>query len=150
MWTCCKSTAGREYDFCIRETKTYEIIEDVALAAQRGGRALSQRLQHPVLTRVIREHELEFHSLFTARPHVFVSKTNPLAGRPSVTLDDLAPYPRLSYEQGEHNAFYFSEEILSTLECAKEIMVSDRATLFNLGSSAWTAIPFAAASSTAP
>ena len=63
---------------------------------------------------------------------MFVSKTNPLAGRPSVTLDDLAPYPRLSYEQGEHNAFYFSEEILSTLECAKEIMVSDRATLFNL------------------
>ena len=69
-----------------------------------------------MLTRVIREHELEFHSLFTARPHVFVSKTNPLASRPSITLDDLAPYPRLSYEQGEHNAFYFSEEILSTLE----------------------------------
>lgn len=40
-----------------------------------------------MLTRVIREHELEFHSLFTARPHVFVSKTNPLASRPSITLD---------------------------------------------------------------
>ena len=37
-----------------------------------------------------------------------------------------------SYEQGEHNSFYFSEEILSTLESKKDIMVSDRATLFNL------------------
>lgn len=123
---------GPEYDFCIRETKTYEIIEDVARLRSEVGVLYLNAFNTPVLTRVIREHELEFHSLFTARPHVFVSKTNPLAGRPSVTLDDLAPYPRLSYEQGEHNAFYFSEEILSTLECAKEIMVSDRATLFNL------------------
>ena len=123
---------GPEYDFCIRETKTYEIIEDVARLRSEVGVLYLNAFNTPVLTRVIREHELEFHSLFTARPHVFVSRTNPLAGRPSVTLDDLAPYPRLSYEQGEHNAFYFSEEILSTLECAKEIMVSDRATLFNL------------------
>jgi hypothetical protein len=49
-----------------------------------------------------------------------------------LTLDDLEPYPRLSYEQGEHNSFYFSEEILSTRESKKDIMVSDRATLFNL------------------
>ena len=123
---------GPEYDFCIRETKTYEIIEDVARLRSEVGVLYLNAFNTPVLTRVIREHELEFHSLFTARPHVFVSRTNPLAGRPSITLDDLAPYPRLSYEQGEHNAFYFSEEILSTLECAKEIMVSDRATLFNL------------------
>ena len=52
--------------------------------------------------------------------------------KPAVTLDDLAPYPRLSYEQGEHNAFYFSEEILSTRDSKKDILVSDRATLFNL------------------
>ena len=123
---------GPEYDFCIRETKTYEIIEDVARLRSEVGVLYLNAFNTPVLTRVIREHEPEFHSLFTARPHVFVSRTNPLAGRPSVTLDDLALYPRLSYEQGEHNAFYFSEEILSTLECAKEIMVSDRATLFNL------------------
>ena len=44
----------------------------------------------------------------------------------------MKPYPRLSYEQGEHNAFYFSEEILSTLDSKKDILVRDRATLFNL------------------
>lgn len=49
-----------------------------------------------------------------------------------MTLEDLEDYPRLSYEQGEHNSFYFSEEILSTRESRKDIMVSDRATLFNL------------------
>ena len=85
-----------------------------------------------VLRKVIREHDLQFTPLFTAKPHVFVSAASPLAGRAAVTLDDLAPYPRLSYEQGEHNAFYFSEEILSTRDSKKDILVSDRATLFNL------------------
>ena len=40
----------------------------------------------------------------------------PAGTKNALTLEDLAPYPRLSYEQGEHNSFYFSEEILSTLD----------------------------------
>ena len=71
-------------------------------------------------------------SVVVAKPHVFVSTFSPLAKKKIVELDELATYPRLSYEQGEHNSFYFSEEILSTLESKKDIMVSDRATLFNL------------------
>ena len=85
-----------------------------------------------VLRKVIREHDLLFTPLFTAKPHVFVSAASPLAQKKNLTLDDLKPYPRLSYEQGEHNAFYFSEEILSTLDSKKDILVRDRATLFNL------------------
>ena len=34
--------------------------------------------------------------------------------------------------QGEHNSFYFSEEIFSDFERRKNIRVRDRATLFNL------------------
>ena len=75
---------------------------------------------------------MKFTRLFVAKPHVFVGVDNPLAQKKVVSLEDLAPYPRLSYEQGEHNSFYYSEEILSTLESKKDIMVSDRATLFNL------------------
>lgn len=41
-------------------------------------------------------------------------------------------FPYLSFEQGEHNSFYFSEEIFSSSERKKNIRVRDRATLFNL------------------
>ena len=34
--------------------------------------------------------------------------------------------------EGEHNSFYFSEEIFSPSERKKNIRVRDRATLFNL------------------
>ena len=123
---------GNEYNFRLRETQTYEIIEDVAKLRSQVGVLYLNRDNETVLRKIIHANHLKFETLFTARPHVFVGENNPLARKKSVTLDDLAPYPRLSYEQGEHNSFYFAEEIQSTLECKKNILVRDRATLFNL------------------
>ncbi len=123
---------GEEYDFRIRETQTYEIIEDVARLRSEIGVLYLNPFNETVLRKELHDHDLTFHSLFRTRPHVFVSTSNPLVGKSAVTLEDLFPYPRLSYEQGEHNSFYFSEEILSTRESKKDIVVRDRATLFNL------------------
>lgn len=123
---------GDEYNFRLRETQTYEIIEDVAKLRSQVGVLYLNRDNETVLRKIIHANHLKFEALFTAKPHVFVGKRNPLAGKKAVSLEDLAPYPRLSYEQGEHNSFYFAEEIQSTLECRKNILVRDRATLFNL------------------
>ena len=123
---------GEEYDFRIRETQTYELIEDVAKLRSEVGVLYLNRFNETVIRKTLREHDLKFTRLFMAKPHVFIGVANPLASRSSITLSDLEPYPRLSYEQGEHNSFYFSEEILSTLDSRKDILVSDRATLFNL------------------
>ena len=127
-----RERGGDRYDFSLRETQTYEIIEDVAKLRSEVGVLYLNHDNETVLRKVIREHDLIFTPFFTAKPHVFVSATSPLAKKKALTLDDLKLYPRLSYEQGDHNAFYFSEEIQSTLECAKDIHVCDRATLFNL------------------
>src|SRR5699024_2070253 len=72
------------------------------------------------------------NELFEAAPHIFISQKNPLAKKDVVTLEDLEDYPRLTFEQGQFNSFYYSEEIFSTLPSPKSIQVSDRATLFNL------------------
>ena len=85
-----------------------------------------------LIGRMLRAEELEFKPLFSTAAHVFLSSTHPLSERASVTLEDLADYPYLSYEQGDFNSFYFSEEPLSTLGRSKNIRVRDRATLFNL------------------
>ena len=87
---------------------------------------------HEVILRILKNKELQFVKEFTAKPHVFVSRKNPLAARKSVTRKDLLLYPRLTYDQGINNSFYFSEELHSTDESPKSIVVSDRATLFNL------------------
>lgn len=123
---------AEEYDFILRETETYEIIEDVSrLKSEVGVLYLSKRNQD-VMQKVFRKNELVFTELMRATPHVFISNTHPLKDKDTLTLEDLEPYPYLSYEQGENNSFYFSEEILSTLERRRNIQVRDRATLFNL------------------
>lgn len=123
---------GDEYDFRIRETQTYEIIDDVAKLRSEIGILYLNKFNETILKKTIRENDLKFYTLFVAKPHIFVGINNPLAKKDVINLEDLEPYPRLSYEQGEHNSFYFSEEILSTLERKRNILVRDRATLFNL------------------
>ena len=81
---------------------------------------------------MLTENDLVFNHLFSAKPHIFISDTNPLSTRNIVSLKDIEPYPYLSFEQGQYNSFYYSEEILSTMSHQKIIKVSDRATLFNL------------------
>ena len=126
-------TYGRdEYDLSLIETQTYTIIEDVARMKSEIGILYYNDFNRDVIFKLLRANNLKFTELFTALPHIFVSATNPLATRTAVTMDDLAPYPYLSYEQGEHNSFYFSEEIFSTAIRKKNIRVMDRATLFNL------------------
>jgi DNA-binding transcriptional LysR family regulator len=127
-----KEFGGDEYDFSIRETQTHEIIEDVARMKSELGILYLNDFNEPVLSKEIKSKELKFTELFSAKPHVFVGSANPLAQKKSVTLDDLLPYPYLSFEQGEYNSFYYSEEILSTIKRPKNIRVRDRATLFNL------------------
>lgn len=121
-----------EYEFTLRETKTYEIIDDVKNLRSEIGILYVNDFNQQVISKFIREGNLTFHKLFDATPHVFISSTNPLVNREYVTLSDLLPYPYLSYEQGDYNSFYFSEEILSTLSRPKNIRVTDRATMFNL------------------
>lgn len=121
-----------EYDFSLRETQTYEIIEDVARMKSEVGILFLNDFNETVIRKILKAHDLEFHGLFVARPHVFISRKHPLAGSAMITNEQLAPYPYLSFEQGEHNSFYFSEEIFSDSERKKNIRVRDRATLFNL------------------
>ncbi|HEY5525888.1 MAG TPA: LysR family transcriptional regulator [Clostridium sp.] len=127
-----KEYAIDEYEFTMRETKTYEIVEDVKNLRSEIGILYINEFNSKILNKLFKENNLIFNKLFTAKPHVFISIKNPLAKQEKVTLKDLEEYPYLSFEQGEYNSFHFSEEILSTLSHKKSIKVSDRATLFNL------------------
>ncbi|WP_295837085.1 LysR family transcriptional regulator [uncultured Microbacterium sp.] len=127
-----KSTGAPEYEFSLRETRTFDIIEDVRTLRSELGILFRNDFNRNVIDKLLRDSGLAFHPLFRAEPHIFVSRRNPLAARKTATLDDLVDLPRLTFDQGANNSFYFAEEILSTLSSAQEIRVSDRATIFNL------------------
>lgn len=121
-----------QYDVSLRETQTYEIIDDVAHMKSEIGLLYYNDFNRPVLEKLNHTNELTFTELFTAHPHIFIGKTHPLAHKEVVSMDELEEYPYISFEQGDHNSFYFSEEIFSTVVRPKHIRVRDRASLFSL------------------
>ena len=127
-----KEYGSENYDFSLRETQTYEIIDDVARMKSEIGILYLNEFNASVLEKIMKANDLKFTELFVARPHIFICDKNPLAQKDQVTMEDLQDYPYLSFEQGEHNSFYYSEEMFSTEVRSKNIRVRDRATLFNL------------------
>lgn len=121
-----------EYEFSLREERTFEIIEDVKNSRSELGVLYLSSFNRQVILHLLGEHDLDYQSLFKVRPQVFLKQDHPLSGKSALTLNDLLPYPRLSYDQGINNSFYFAEEPHSALLSPKNIVVTDRATLFNL------------------
>lgn len=124
---------GRDsYEFSLRECKTHEIIEDVRNGRSEIGVLYLSNFNQDIIRKVIDNNGLSYEPLFEAKPHIFISKSHPLAKKDSVSLIDLKEYPRFTYDQGIYNSFYYSEELHSMEAAKKNIVVSDRATLFNL------------------
>ena len=115
------------YEFTLRETRTYEIIDDVKNYRSELGILYINEFNRKVLEKLFKENGLVFHPLLQADP-LFKGQE----GIRFQLLDGNAFPSCLAFEQGEQNSFYFSEEILSTIPRKKVIYVSDRATLFNL------------------
>lgn len=123
---------GEGYSFCLRETRTAEVIEDVGEFRSDIGILYMSSFNEQVIGKALEDANLSFHALFQARPHVFVGESHPLAAKKKLRLEELAPYPRYSFEQGNNNSFYFAEEPFAELPHEKKIIVSDRGTLANL------------------
>lgn len=127
-----RTFGNKNYDFTLRETETYEIIEDVSNFRSEVGILYLSHENEAVISKIIEKSGLIFDELFTAKPHIFISSHHPLAKNEVVYPQELKEYPFLSFEQGNNNSFYFSEEITGYVEHDMTIKVSDRATLFNL------------------
>ena len=121
-----------QYNYVLRETRTAEIIQDVKDFRSDIGILYMDNYNRKIISRALEDAGLTFTPLFSCRPHVFVGSHHPLAGRDVVTAEDLADYPRYSFEQGTNNSFYYSEEPLSYYPHKKRIIISDRGTLSNL------------------
>lgn len=121
-----------EYEFEVHETKTYEVIDNVKNRKSEIGILYLNDFNRNVLNKLFAEYELQFQPLLECGVYVYMWKGHPLAERKEIALEELDEYPCLGFAQGEHNSFYFAEEVLSTYQYKRFIRANDRATLLNL------------------
>jgi DNA-binding transcriptional LysR family regulator len=121
-----------EYELAVYETKTHEVIDNVRDYRSEIGVLYLNEFNDRAMKKIFNENELEFVPLFKCGISVYISKSHPLAEKSSISFEELADYPCLSFDQGDKNSFYFAEEVLSTLDYKQIIKANDRATLLNL------------------
>jgi DNA-binding transcriptional LysR family regulator len=127
-----KSFDTSKYEFAIRETRTCDVIDDVATLRSEIGILYLSDFNRRVLTKLFAANELDFRPLIDCRAYVYLWRGHPLAKQKSISFADLSDYPCLSFEQGGGSSFYFAEEILSANDYPRTIRACDRATMLNL------------------
>ena len=120
------------YRLAIRETRTLDVIRDVGLGTSQVGILYLSEFNRKYILRLLEEYNLDFTELARCEACVYLHRDHPLAHRTALSLEDLAPYPCISFDQGEENLFYLAEEILSDNEFERSIKVTDRSTVLNL------------------
>ena len=120
------------YKYALREIKTYDIIHEIEISRSDIGIIAIKDSEYDIMKRYLGKKGIEFTEVLKASPHVFLSKSHPLAQSETLTLSDLKDYPYVSYEQGDRNISFFTEEFISGLKSKKHIEISDRATLMNV------------------
>lgn len=115
------------YDVAIRETETLHILHDVSSGRSELGVVAMTDKQLQLINKALYIHDLAFAELARLQTYVFMRKRHPLAERQSLALEDLRPYPFVTYDQTQAPDYY-SEESLFFAPMVKNIHVSDRAT----------------------
>lgn len=125
-------TEDESYKFAIKEIETHNVIHEVETAYSDIGIIAIKDGDYEIMRRYLNKKKLSFTSFLKVSPHVFFRKDHPLSRTVRLSIADLKDYPYVSYEQGEHNTSFFTEEIMDTSHINKHIEISDRATLMNV------------------
>ena len=106
------------------------VIDDVYDHRADVGVICLTDLTEKIICRLLDARELEFHELAAVCPCIYVRGGHPLAGRSSVTEEELDGYPYVAFEHDQGVASDFFEEypMVSLKKPAKCISVNNRAT----------------------
>ena len=127
-----QQSAHEKYVFNVKETETLEAIEDVYRKDSALGIISLSPYNQAYLTQVLDRQGITFHELLQVTPHAFMRKAHLLACRKEISLDELAPYPIVVYEQDNPANKMTSEEMIILDDPQKLIYSHDRGTTNNI------------------
>lgn len=116
----------KNYDVALRECPTHEVIHDVASRRSEIGVLCMNHEYLDSMMRLFNENSLTFTQLGLLRVYVFVHRGHPLSEHEVLTLQDLRPYPFVTFDQGNDTMRHFSEELQMNEPWDKNIHVIDR------------------------
>jgi len=121
-----------EYDLSLREIRTYEVIHEVETASSDIGIIAIKDCDFDIMNRFLHQKGIQFSQFLTALPHVYVRRGHLLSDKTRLSYEELKDFPYVSYDQGEHDSSFFTEEMSGSMQPVRHVKISDRATLMNV------------------
>ncbi len=123
-----KNNYPEKFIFSIHETKTKDVLEDVRKLKSEVGIISFSGASEKVIKKLFKEYQLDFTPLMRRETYVYVWKDHEFADRKEISLDELAGYPCVSFDQSDDSNFYLTEEAMADYDFKKMIKSDDRAT----------------------
>lgn len=128
------SSNDKNYEICVKEMSVTDILEDVYNEKCDFGVVMVSGIMRHFMEDLVDNRNLQFQEICRIRPRVCVRKGHPLAQRPYVTLDDLAPYPYITMYQDYSTPFDIAEttRLFARNNPTQVAYVTDRAALYDV------------------
>lgn len=117
-----------KYVFSIHETKTKEVLDDVRSLKSEIGIMSYSGSNETVIKKLFRDYQLEFFPLMRREPYIYVWQGHKLAGRETISIEEMREYPCVLFDQTGDSNFYLTEEAMADYSFDKLIKSDDRAT----------------------
>lgn len=121
-----------KYVFSIHETKTKDVIDDVATLRSEVGIISFSGSNEALIKKIFRDNRLEFVPLMKRDTYVYVWKNHKFAGRKEISIDEMRAYPCVAFDQTADGNFYLTEEAMADYSFDKMIKSDDRATTMEI------------------
>ena len=121
-----------KYVFSIHETKTKEVLDDVKNLKSEVGIVSFSGSNETVMSKLLKDFGLEFTPLMQRETYVYVWKNHKFAGKKEISIEDMRPYPCVTFDQSSDSNFYLPEEAMADYTFDKTIKSSDRATTMEI------------------
>ena len=92
---------GDEYAYSFRDGTTAAVIEDVATGLSELGVLFQTSATSDEVNAALEAAGLEWHEVIQSAPRVALPSSHPLVNASSLSLDVLADYPYLYFDQGD-------------------------------------------------
>ncbi|MCR5153750.1 MAG: LysR family transcriptional regulator [Lachnospiraceae bacterium] len=127
-----KKADPEKYIFSIHETKTQEVLDDVRSLKSEVGIVSFSGSNEEIIKKLFKEYELIFTPLMKRETYIYVWKDHEFAGREEISIEEMADYPCVLFDQTGEGKLYLNEEALADYDFKKMIRSDDRATTMEL------------------
>lgn len=127
------SAGGDEFEYALRDRTLKGVIDDVASGESDLGVIFESSETANDIEAALSTAGLEFTKIAESSPRVALpAASHPLVNAESLTIDELADYPYVYFEQEDDAPASFAEEALAQIPRAKKVATTDRASLSEL------------------